>query len=56
MPLKERTMFNTKQQTFIEQIRKNSPILKELEDNGQIKIVGGIYDMNICVVIFSNNK
>ena len=38
----------------IEQIRKNSPILKELEDNGQIKIVGGIYDMDSGVVTFLN--
>ena len=45
-------MFNTKQQTFIEQIRKNSPISKELEDNGQNKIVGGIYNMDSGVVTF----
>ncbi|NEN23236.1 carbonic anhydrase [Cryomorpha ignava] len=36
----------------IEQIRSNSLILKELEDNGQIKIVGGIYDMDTGVVTF----
>jgi carbonic anhydrase len=36
----------------IEQIRKNSPILKELEDNGQIKIVGAVYDMESGKVIF----
>ena len=30
----------------IEQIRKNSPILKEMEDNGEIKIVGAVYDMD----------
>jgi carbonic anhydrase len=30
----------------MEQIRKNSPILKEMEDNGEIKIVGAIYDMD----------
>ncbi len=30
----------------IEQIRANSPILKEMEDNGEIKIVGAIYDMD----------
>jgi len=28
------------------EIRKKSPILKEMEDNGEIKIVGGIYDMD----------
>jgi carbonic anhydrase len=27
----------------IDRIREKSPILKEMEDNGQIKIVGGIY-------------
>lgn len=36
----------------ITQIRENSPILKELEDNGQIKIVGGVYDMDSGVVTF----
>ncbi len=30
----------------IEQIRMKSPILKEMETNGEIKIVGAIYDMN----------
>lgn len=30
----------------IEQIRKNSPILKEMEDKGEIKIVGAVYDMD----------
>ena len=30
----------------IAQIRKDSPILKEMEDNGEIKIVGGIYDLH----------
>lgn len=29
----------------IEQIRKNSPILKEMEDNGEIKIVGAVYSL-----------
>jgi len=36
----------------IEQIRAKSPILKEMEDNEQIKIVGGIYDMDSGVVTF----
>lgn len=36
----------------IEQIRLNSPILKEMEDNGQIKIAGAVYDMEIGVVTF----
>lgn len=30
----------------IEEIRKQSPILKEMEDNGEIKIVGALYDMD----------
>lgn len=30
----------------IEQIRLKSPILKEMEDNGEIKIVGALYDMD----------
>jgi len=29
----------------MEQIRKDSPILKEMEDNGEIDIVGGVYDV-----------
>lgn len=29
----------------IEQIRKNSPILKEMEDKGEIKIVGAVYSL-----------
>jgi carbonic anhydrase len=36
----------------IDQIRTGSPILKELEDNGQIKIIGGIYDMDSGIVTF----
>ncbi len=30
----------------IDQIRLNSPILKEMEANGEIKIVGSVYDMD----------
>ena len=30
----------------IEEIRENSPILAEMEQNGDIKIVGGIYHMD----------
>jgi carbonic anhydrase len=30
----------------IEQIRERSPILKEMEDAGEIKIVGAVYDMD----------
>lgn len=36
----------------IEKIRANSPILKEMEDKGEIKIVGAIYDMDYGGVIF----
>ena len=36
----------------IENIRKNSPILKEMEETGEIKIVGGMYDMDTGKVIF----
>lgn len=36
----------------IEEIRKNSPILKELEDNGAIKIVGGMYSVETGKVQF----
>lgn len=30
----------------MENIRKNSPILKEMEEKGEIKIVGAVYDMD----------
>lgn len=30
----------------MERIRSESPILKEMEDNGEIKIVGALYDMD----------
>lgn len=30
----------------IERIREKSPILKEMEDNGEIKIVGGVYSLS----------
>lgn len=36
----------------IAQIRERSPILKEMEDSGQIKIVGGVYDMDSGFVTF----
>lgn len=38
----------------IEDIRKNSPILKEMEEKGEIKIVGGLYDMDNGKVEFLN--
>lgn len=37
----ETNVYNT-----IEKIRLESPILKEMEDNGEIKIVGAVYDMD----------
>ncbi|NJK83989.1 MAG: carbonic anhydrase [Saprospiraceae bacterium] len=39
-------------QHTIEQIRANSPILKEMEDSGGIKIVGAVYDMDTGIVTF----
>ena len=36
----------------INDIRENSPILKEMEDNGEIKIVGAVYDMDTGRVDF----
>mgnify|MGYP000579375936 CR=1 FL=1 len=40
----------------IEYIRKNSQILKQMESNREIKIVGGIYDMNTGKVGFINHR
>lgn len=36
----------------MQKIRANSPILKEMEDNGEIKIVGAVYDMDTGRVTF----
>lgn len=36
----------------IKVIREKSPILKKMEDDGEIKIVGGYYDMQTGAVIF----
>ncbi|MFV0572993.1 MAG: carbonic anhydrase family protein [Xanthomarina gelatinilytica] len=36
----------------IENIRKQSPILKEMEDNNEIDIVGAMYDINTGAVTF----
>jgi carbonic anhydrase len=36
----------------MEQIRLNSPILKEMEDNGDIMIAGAVYDMDTGKVAF----
>ena len=36
----------------IDDIRRDSPLLKEMEDNGEIRIVGGLYDMDTGLVSF----
>ena len=36
----------------VEQIRKNSPVLKGMEDEGKIKIVGGMYNVSTGEVTF----
>jgi carbonic anhydrase len=36
----------------MQQIRTNSPILKEMEDNNEIKVLGAIYDMDQGKVTF----
>ena len=36
----------------IVEIRKQSPILKEMEEKGEIKIVGGIYDLDTGKAVF----
>jgi len=40
---------------MIQEIRQKSPILKEMEDNGEIKIIGGYYDMYTGKVDFFEN-
>lgn len=42
----------TNVQMTIENIRKSSPVLKELEDAGEIEIVGGMYDIKTGEVTF----
>lgn len=39
-------------QNTLEKIKADSPILKEMADNGQIKIVGALYDMDTGSAIF----
>jgi carbonic anhydrase len=36
----------------IDNIRKQSPVLKEMEDEGAIKIVGAMYDIHDGSVVF----
>lgn len=40
----------------IEQIRKDSPILKKMEDKGEIKIVGAFYSLHTGEVTFLDRK
>jgi carbonic anhydrase len=40
----------------IETIRKKSPILKEMEEKGEIKIVGAYYSLKTGEVIFNNGN
>jgi carbonic anhydrase len=37
---------------MVNELRKNSPILKEMEDPDEIKIVGAIYEMHNGTVEF----
>jgi len=40
---------------MIKEIRERSPILREMEENGAIKIIGGYYDMHTGKVDFYEN-
>ncbi|MBC2593188.1 carbonic anhydrase [Ruficoccus amylovorans] len=40
----------------MQQIREQSPILKGMEDNGEIMIVGGVYDLKTGKVEFFDHK
>ena len=37
----------------ISEIRSSSPVLNEMEKNGEIKIVGGMYDISSGLVSFN---
>lgn len=50
-PLVERIAENNVERT-IKQIREQSPLLKELEDQGKLKIVGAMYDLDSGRVVF----
>ena len=39
----------------VQKIKEQSSILKELEESGQIKIIGGLYDLDTGVVTFYEN-
>ena len=49
------TVCHTNVKLMVNEIRKNSPILKEMEDNGEIKIVGAMYDIHTGKVDFFEN-
>lgn len=48
--VKEVSLENVKNSLF--EIREKSPILKEMEDNGEIMIMGGMYNMHRGKVVF----
>jgi carbonic anhydrase len=39
----------------MKEIRERSPILREMLDNGEIKLVGGMYDLSTGRVQFYDN-
>ena len=43
---------HTNVELTVQEIRKHSPILKEMEDKGEIKIIGAVYDMHTGRVDF----
>ncbi len=43
---------HTNVELTVEEIRRQSPILKEMEDNGEVKIVGAVYNMHTGIVDF----
>ena len=46
---------HTNVELMVNEIRKNSPILKEMEDKGEIGIVGAMYDIHTGKVEFIEN-
>ena len=49
------TVCHTNVELMVKEIRENSPILKEMEDKGEIKIVGAMYNMHTGKVEFFEN-
>ncbi len=39
----------------IDAIRRESPVLRIMEEDGEIAIVGAMYDISTCVVHFMNS-